>query len=130
MPHCLPFSDVLKLLCEAKKDSEFWWLLLAMIFIYGLRVGEITGRKTQRTNRKTKEITVGEHKGLRPADIVGIRLKLPRLKGSYRCEDELLVHEYPVLNVRQAMLDLCAKTDRNQRLFPVSVRTIRRRIRE
>lgn len=126
MGHSFEIDEVLRVLAEAKKGSHLHWLMFALTFIHGLRAGEVVGRKTQRTNRKTKVVTHGRHSGLTPANVIGTTLKVKRLKNSNPVEDELLEHKNPLLNVRQAVLDLCLITPRNQRLFPITQRTFQR----
>lgn len=97
---------MLKLLAAAKEESESDWLLILVAFLHALRASEAVG--------------------LRPSNVIGEKLKVKRRKGSNPVEDDLLVHENPLLNERQALLDLCLKTPGNQRLFPISTRTFQR----
>lgn len=126
MPHFLEIGDVLKLLAEAKKESERGWLMAALAFIYGLRAHEVVGGEIAWKSKKTGEKYSARFPGLKPANVVGATLKIKRLKGSNPVEAELIEHENPLLNVRQAMFDLCARTGSNQRLFPVTARTFQR----
>ncbi len=106
MPHVLEIGQILKLLAAARKHSERGWLLTAVTFIHALRASEAVG--------------------LTPANVVGGKLIAKRLKHSNPVEDDLLVHENPLLNERQALVDLCLKTPRNLKLFPITARTFQR----
>lgn len=98
----------MKLLAQARKESERDWLLICVTFVHALRASEAVG--------------------LTAANVVGTKLVVKRLKKSRPVEDELLVHKNPLLNERQALLDLCRNTRRNQRLFPIAARTFQRRM--
>ncbi len=104
----LEIEQVLKLLDAAKKESESDWLLIALAFIYALRASEAVA--------------------LKPSNVGADRLKVKRLKGSNPVDEPLLEHANPLLNVRQPLFDLCLKTGRNQRLFPMCARTFQRRM--
>lgn len=106
MPHVLEIVDILKLLEAAKRHSERGWLLTAVTFIHALRASEAVA--------------------LTPANVIGEKLCVKRLKNSNPVEDELLAHENPLLNERQGLIDLCRLTPPNQRLFPISSRTFQR----
>jgi integrase len=108
MAHCFEIDQMLKLLTEARKHSERDWLLICVTFVHALRASEAVG--------------------LKASNIVGTKLKLKRLKKSRPVEDDLLLHKNPLLNERQAMIELCRNTRPNQRLFPISARTFQRRM--
>ena len=108
MPHHFEIEQILKLLGEARKDSERDWLLLCVTFVHALRASEAVA--------------------LTAANVVGTKLVVKRLKKSRPVEDELLAHKNPLLNERRALLDLCRNTRPNQRLFPMSSRTFQRRM--
>lgn len=106
MPHTFEIEQVLKLLKAARSESEDDWLLILMTFLHALRASEAVG--------------------ITAANIVGTKLVLKRLKKSRPVEDELLVHENPLLNERRAVIELCRRTRPNQRLFPICSRTFQR----
>lgn len=106
MPHVLEIEQILKLLTEAKKDGERPWLLCAVAFIHALRASEAVG--------------------IKPSHLSSGKLVIARKKKSNPVNDELLVSENPLLNERQALLELVEKTPRNQRLFPITTRTFQR----
>lgn len=108
MPHQFEIDQVLKLLEEARRNSERDWLLICMTFVHALRASEAVA------------VTAD--------NIVGTKLKLKRLKRSRPVEDDLLAHENPLLNERPALLKLCRSTAPSQRLFPISARTFQRRM--
>jgi len=108
MPHCFEIDQMLKLLAEARKHSERDWLLICVTFVHALRASEAVGLKAE--------------------NIVGTKLVVKRLKKSRPVEDELLEHKNPLLNERQALLNLVRNTRGNQRLFPISARTFQRRM--
>lgn len=106
MPHVLEISDVVRILAEAKKDGEVEWLLAAVALIHALRSSEAVA--------------------IMPANIADGKLTMKRLKKSNPVNDELLEHANPLLNERQALIDLALKTPKNQKLFPISSRTFQR----
>lgn len=108
MPHVFEIDQILKLLAEARKESERDWLMVLVTFVHALRASETVGLKAE--------------------NIVGTKLVTPRKKKSRPVEDELLVHENPLLNERPAVFALCRNTRPKQRLFPVSARTFQRRM--
>ena len=108
MPHHFEIEQILKLLGEARKESERDWLLLCVTFVHALRASEAVA--------------------LTASNVVGTKLVVKRLKKSRPVEDELLVHKNPLLNERRALLDLCRNTRPNQKLFPMSSRTFQRRM--
>jgi integrase len=108
VPHQFEIDEVLKLLAEARKHSHRDWLMICVTFLHALRASEAVG--------------------LKASNVVGTKLKVKRLKNSNPVEDELLVHENPLLNERRPLLDLCRISAPNQRLFPISSRTFQRRM--
>lgn len=108
MPHSFEIEQVLKLLQAARDESETDWLLITVTLLHALRASEAVGLKAR--------------------NIVGGKLCVKRLKNSNPVEDELVDHGNPLLNERQALIDLCLKTAPNQRLFPISARTFQRRM--
>ena len=106
MPHIFEIEQVLKLLAEARKQSQRDWLLICVAFVHALRSSEAVG--------------------LKASNIVGTKLVVKRLKHSNPVEDELWQDENPLLDERQALIDLCRKTRPNQRLFPITSRTFQR----
>lgn len=125
--HCVEFDQVLQLLAVAKKANERDWLMICVAFIHALRASEVCGGWTVK-HKKGKLVHDKWFPGLMPANIVGARLRLTRLKGSNPVDDELNEDENPLLNERKALFDLCRITPRNQKLFPVSARTFQRRM--
>lgn len=105
-PDVLEFEQILALLTAAKSSGELHWLSQALAFIHALRASEVVG--------------------IKPANIKGNRLSLPRKKHSNPVDDELLISEFPVLNVRQAVIGLALKTPSNQSLFNITTRTFQR----
>ncbi len=130
MAHFLEVEDVLKILAEARKHSVVAWLMVALAFIYGLRAHEIVGGSITYKQKKTRQKVTKRYPGLRPSNVVGTVLTIKRLKKSNAVEAELLEHQNPLLNVRQAMFDLCLKTRPNQTLFPVTARTFQRWVKQ
>ncbi len=128
MAHFLEVSDVLKLLAEARKESETDWLMIYLAFRFALRAHEVVGGRVTWKNKKTKEKVVAHYPGLRASNVIGTKLVLKRLKNSNPVEDELDEHENPLLNGRKSLLELCRRTPPNQRLFPMSARTFQRRV--
>jgi len=108
MPHFFEIDQILKLLAEARKESEADWLLILVAFLHALRASEAVG--------------------LTADNVVGTRLVGKRKKKSRPFEDDLLEHENPLLNERPALLALCRATPPKQRLFPISARTFQRRM--
>src|ERR1700733_8179919 len=108
MPHQFEIGEVLKLLAEARKASERDWLLICVTFVHALRASEAVA--------------------LKASNIVGEKLKVKRLKKSNPVEDDLLEHKNPLLNERQALIDLALNTRANQRLFPMTSRTFQRKM--
>jgi integrase len=106
VPHVFEIGDVLRLLAAAKEDGEMPWLLCAVTFIHALRASEAVG--------------------LKPSNVTADKLTLKRKKNSNPVNDELLVHENPLLNEREALLGLAKVTPGNQYLFPISARTFQR----
>ena len=100
------WEEVLRLLAAAKAHGEKPWLLGAVTFLHALRSSEAVG--------------------LTPDNIVGIELHVKRCKGSNPVRDELVEHANPLLNERQALIDLAKVTRRNQKLFPITERTFQR----
>jgi len=108
LPHTFEIEEVLRLLAAAKQESEADWLLILITFVHALRSSEAVG--------------------LRPSNVTANKLVLERKKHSNPVNDELHADKNPLLNERQALLDLCLKTPGNQRLFPISTRTFQRRM--
>lgn len=108
MPDILEFDQILMLLQAAKSESADDWLLLAVTFIHALRASEAVGLTTD--------------------NIKGIRLSLPRCKGSKPVDDELLLSKNSLLNERDSMIALARRTRAKQKLFPISTRTFQRRV--
>jgi integrase len=108
VPHVFEIGEVLKLLEVAKKKNERDWLLICVTFIHALRASEAVG--------------------LRPSNVTNNKLVVERKKHSNPVNDKLHEDKNPLLNERQALLDLCRNTRGNQRLFPISTRTFQRRM--
>jgi integrase len=128
VPHVFEFEQVMRLFRAMKEESETDWLMAVVAFNHCLRPREVVGGECVRTDRKTGKITRWQHPGITTQSIVGIRISLKRTKGSEPVDDELLESVNPLLNERQAVLELCLKTPRNQKLFPMTVRTFQRRM--
>lgn len=128
MAHQFEIEQVLKLLAEARKHSQRDWLMILVAFVHALRASEVVGGISAHTDKKTKVITYTRHPGITSESIVGKKLVLQRLKRSKPVEDDLLAHENPLLNERQALLALCRSTPQKHRLFPISARTFQRRM--
>jgi len=79
-------------------------------------------------------ILVGYSHGLRPSEVVGIRaddvkdgyLSVRRLKGSLHTVQPLVLDENPLLNEAPGLVEFARKCAGNQRLFPVTRRTLGR----
>lgn len=108
MAHTFEIGEVLRLLRAAKESNENDWLLICVTFIHALRASEAVG--------------------LKPSNVTNDKLVVERKKGSNPVNDELHADENPLLNERQALLDLVLKTPANQRLFPISARTFQRKM--
>lgn len=128
MPHVFEIEGILNLLAAAKKRDEQDWLMICVAFLHALRASEVTGGWTWHTDKKTKQITKTKSPGLMPSNVIGTMLKVKRRKNSNPVEDELVEHANPLLNERQALIDLCRRTSPNQRLFSISARTFQRRM--
>lgn len=126
MPHFLDPDEILKLLAEARKHSIEAWLMCYVAFRFHMRAHEVVGGWCSWKNKKTGKKTRVHYPGLTRANVVGNRFQVRRLKGSYPVDGELEEHENPLLNVRQAMFGLCARTPEKQRLFSVTARTFQR----
>lgn len=116
----------MKLLTEARKHSTEAWLMCALAFRYQMRAHEVVGGWCSWKNKKTGKKTRVCYPGLRPSNIVGRTIQAKGLKGSHALNAELVDEENSLLNIRQALFDLCARTPANQRLFPVTARTFQR----
>jgi hypothetical protein len=114
------------LLEEAKKHSVEAWLMCYLAFRFHMRAHEVVGGWCSWKNKKTGEKRRVCYPGLTAANVVGNRFQVKRLKGSNPIDGELDEHENPLLNVRQAIFDLCARKFGNQKLFPVTARTFQR----
>jgi hypothetical protein len=128
--HFLDPDEVLKLLSEAREHSVEAWLMCYLAFRYHMRAHEVVGGWCTWKHKITKELKRVYYSGLTPANVVGDRFIVNRLKGSNPINAELEEHENPLLNVRQAMFDLCKKRAGNQKLFPVTARTFQRWIKQ
>jgi integrase len=126
MPHFLEPEEILRLLQEARKHSVEAWLMCYLAFRFHMRAHEVVGGLCGWKNKKTGEKKRVHYPGLTAANVVGNRFQVKRLKGSNPIDGELDEHENSLLNVRQAMFDLCAKRLGNQKLFPVTARTFQR----
>src|ERR1039458_6146314 len=102
------WDEVLQVLAVAREECSADRLLLALTVIYALRREEAVSLKADNLD--------GEY------------LILKRGKGSKPVKRKLLVHENPLLNVRDELLETARKTLFNQRLFPMSARTFQRRV--
>jgi integrase len=130
LPHFLEVDEVLKLLAKAKEHSVEAWLMCYLAFRFHMRAHEVCGGWCSWKNKKTGKKTRVHYPGITAANIVGNRFQVKRLKGSNAIDGELEEHDNPLLNVRQAMFDLCKKTPVNQKLFPVTARTFQRWIKQ
>jgi integrase len=108
VPHTFEIGEIFRLLQAAKERDESDWLLICVTFIHALRASEAVG--------------------LKPSNVTNNKLVVERMKGSNPVNDELHADENPLLNERQALLDLVLKTPSNQRLFPMSTRTFQRKM--
>lgn len=108
MIQALDSEQLLALLGAARKHSERDWLMLLVGYLHGFRVSEIVA--LTRDNVRDGFIIV------------------QRGKRSKQTTHPLLAHPEPLLNERQALLDLAAKTPRNQKLFGITRRQMDRLI--
>lgn len=99
-------AELHALLAIAREHSERDWLMFLVAYLHGLRVSEVVG--LTRDN-------VGD--GM---------LDVRRLKGSRRTVQPLVEHSNPLLNERQALIDLAASKHPNQTLFKVGARQAER----
>ncbi len=128
MPHSFEIEGILALLKAAKERNELDWLMICIAFLHALRAHEVVGGSVTWKNKKTQEKKTAHYPGLSPANVIGTKLVVKRLKNSNPVEDELVEHGNPLLDERQALLDLCLKTAPNQKLFPISARTFQRKM--
>ena len=96
----LTWDELKAVLAEAKKANERDWLMILITFWHGLRASEIVALKRGNV-----------HDGL---------LTVQRLKGSLKTTQPLLVHEDPLLNERDPLIEFALKTPGNQRLFSIT----------
>lgn len=108
MPHKFEIGEILRLLEAAKARDESDWLLICMTFIHALRASEAVG--------------------IRASNVVNGKLVMERKKHSNPVNDELHADHNPLLDERQALLQLAAQSTGNQRLFPISTRTFQRKM--
>ena len=121
-------AGVLALLKVAKERDERDWLMIVVPFLHALRAHEVVGGSVTWKNKKTNKKKTAVYPGLRASNVIGTKLVLKRLKNSNPVEDELVEHQNPLLNERQALIDLCRITGPNQKLFPISARTFQRKM--
>src|SRR5260221_14566468 len=93
-------QQLLSLLAAAQAYSDRDWLMMLVHFWHGGRNSEIIH--------------------LTRISVQGCFLVFDRLKGSERCEQELVEHENPLLSERQPMIELARNTPFNQPLFKMS----------
>ena len=91
---------LLSLLAAAKANSERDWLMMLVHFWHGARNSEII--------HLTRE------------NVQGSYLVFDRLKGSEKCEQELVEHKNPLLSERQAVIELALNTPSGEPLFKMS----------
>jgi len=103
IPKSLKREQIHRLLEEAKKTSERDWLMILVAYLHGLRASEVVGPK-----------------GLKGRSIADGFLTAVRLKGSETTVQPLLANADPLLDERKALIDLAAKSNARQRLFPLS----------
>jgi integrase len=106
MAHKLTIVQVLRLLAAGKKLGHLQWLSMAVAFNHGLRAGEVVA--------------------ITPACIADGKLVMGREKNSNEVCDDLVTHVNPLIDERQALLELAEKTPANQKLFPIATRTFQR----
>jgi integrase len=104
--HKLDIGRILRLLEAAKDDGELHWLSMAVAFNHALRSSEVTD--------------------ISRLNVADGMLVMKRKKGSNDVCDELVADSHPLLNERDALLDLSLKTDNNQPLFGITPRTFQR----
>lgn len=100
---CLSKTELLVLLAAAKATKQRDWLMILVSYNHGLRASETIA--ITRDALKDGYLTV------------------KRLKGSNRTVQPLLTNVNPLLDERTALLEYAAKSNGNQRLFPVTRRT-------
>ena len=98
--------ELLSLLAAARAHKERDFLMILVAYYHGLRASEV--------------IAIKKH------DIKNDGLDVQRLKGSEHTEQKLFVHENPLLNERQALIDFSLNMRPNQKLFPVTRKTFQR----
>jgi len=90
-------KQLLSLLAAAKANSEQDWLMMLVHFWHGARNSEIIHLKRE--------------------NVQGNHLVFERLKGSERCEQELIEHKNPLLSERQPVIELALNTPYGECLF-------------
>jgi integrase len=98
--------QLLAILGAARKHRERDWLMILVGFAHGLRPSEVIAIKA--------------------GDIQDGFLSVARLKGSNRTIQPLVRDENPLLDEACALVDYATKSVANQRLFPVTRRTLGR----
>lgn len=102
MIQSLSSNELLDLLRTARAGTERDWLILLVSFWHALRVSEVL------------KIT--------PLMLSDGFLTIQRLKGSKKTVQELVAHENPLLDEKNALFDFTRNMDRNQRLFTIGRR--------
>lgn len=100
-------DDLRRLLQAARGCRERDWLMILVAFWHGLRASEVTGLTDD---------------SVQDGFLVVTRLKGKRKgKGkSVRTTQELVTHADPLLDERAPLIDLARKSNRHERLFPIS----------
>ena len=104
---CFSIEQVLALLSAAKAESEEDWLMLAVTFLYAMRAHEVVGLKGD--------------------NVVGEYLVRSRGKGSEPIRRPIREHVNPLLSIKKPLLRL-ARIKGKSKLFPISARTLQRRV--
>lgn len=106
MAHRLTIEQILRLLAAAKQMGHLQWLSMAVAFNHGLRASEVVA--------------------ITPSCVADGKLVMARCKGSNEVCDDLVEHANPLIDEREAVIDLASKRHSNQKLFPITTRTFQR----
>lgn len=108
--HSLEIDDFRRLLEAAARKRERDRLIFAVAYNHGLRVSEVVE--------------------LKPGNIHDGKIDVQRGKRSLRTIHDLVESGDPLFNEKQPLIDLCANTPSNQRLFKIGRRRMDQLIKE
>jgi integrase len=94
-------DELLRFLQACWDASKTDWMMAVLAVNHGLRVGELTGRWAVKRVKGQKIRYF--HKGILASEVKDGFVTVRRLKGSNRTTQELVSHENPLLNEREAI---------------------------